>query len=81
MLIKKGIKIKVICGKDKGKDGEVIEVLRHKDLAKVKGINLIKKHIDKYKVGQRIMCEVSKVVEYGVFCKFWVAVSIPNSRA
>ena len=44
MLIKKGIKIKVICGKDKGKDGEVIEVLRHKDLAKVKGINLIKKH-------------------------------------
>lgn len=29
-----------------------------------------KKHIEKYKVGQRIMCEVSKVVEYGVFCKF-----------
>ena len=44
MLIKKGVKIKVLCGKDKGKDGEVIEVIRHRDLAKVKGINLIKKH-------------------------------------
>ena len=44
MLIKKGTQIKVICGKDKGKKGEVLEILRNKFKAKVKGINIIKKH-------------------------------------
>ena len=44
MLIKKGTQIKVICGKDKGKNGEVIEILKSKNMAKVKGINLVKKH-------------------------------------
>ena len=44
MMIKKGSQIKVICGKDKGKDGEVIEIFKKLNLAKVKGINLVKKH-------------------------------------
>ena len=44
MMIKKGSQIKVICGKDKGKNGEVIEILKKLNLAKVKGINLVKKH-------------------------------------
>ena len=44
MLIKKGTQIKVICGKDKGKNGEVIEILKGRNMAKVKGINLVKKH-------------------------------------
>ena len=43
-MIKKGIQVEVICGKDKGKKGEVIEILRSDDKAKVKGINIIKKH-------------------------------------
>ena len=43
-MIRKGIQVEVICGKDKGKKGEVIEILRSKDKAKVKGINIIKKH-------------------------------------
>ena len=43
-LIKKGSKVTVICGKDKGKNGEVIEIYRKMNKAKVKGINLIKKH-------------------------------------
>ena len=43
-MIKKGIQVEVICGKDKGKKGEVIEIFRSKDKAKVKGINIIKKH-------------------------------------
>ena len=43
-MIKKGIQVEVLCGKDKGKKGEVIEILRQKNMAKVKGINLIKKH-------------------------------------
>ena len=44
-MIKKGLKVKVISGKDKNKDGEVIEIDRQNNRAKVKGINMIKKHI------------------------------------
>ena len=43
-MIKKGIQVEMICGKDKGKKGEVIEILRNDNKAKVKGINIIKKH-------------------------------------
>ena len=43
-MIKKGVQVEVICGKDKGKKGEVIEIFRSQDKAKVKGINIIKKH-------------------------------------
>ena len=43
-MIKKGTQVEVICGKDKGKKGEVIEIFRSKYKAKVKGINIIKKH-------------------------------------
>ena len=43
-MIKKGDEVKIICGKDKGKKGEVIEILRSSSKAKVKGINIIKKH-------------------------------------
>ena len=43
-MIKKGTQVLVLCGKDKGKKGEVIEILRQLDKVKVKGINIIKKH-------------------------------------
>ena len=43
-MIKKGNQVQVLCGKDKGKKGEVIEIYRDENKAKVKGINLIKKH-------------------------------------
>ena len=43
MLIK-GKQVEIICGKDKGKKGEVIEIFRRENKAKVKGINMIKKH-------------------------------------
>jgi len=43
MLIK-GKQVLIICGKDKGKKGEVIEILKEKNRVKVKGINFIKKH-------------------------------------
>ena len=42
--IKKGNQVQILCGKDKGKKGEVIEILRYANKAKVKGINIIKKH-------------------------------------
>ena len=44
-MIKKGNQVEVICGKDKGKKGEIIEILRSQDKVKVKGINIIKKHV------------------------------------
>ena len=43
-LIKKGSQVLVLCGKDKGKKAEVIEILLKQNKAKVKGINIIKKH-------------------------------------
>tara|TARA_B100001029_G_scaffold176880_1_gene180551 strand:- start:33 stop:278 length:246 start_codon:yes stop_codon:yes gene_type:complete len=44
-MIKKGDKVKILAGKDKKKDGEVIEIDRQNNRAKIKGINLVKKHI------------------------------------
>jgi len=44
-MIKKGVKVKIISGKDKNKDGEVIEIDRQNSRARVKGINMVKKHI------------------------------------
>ena len=43
-MIIKGKQVEILCGKDKGKKGEVIEVLRAENKVKVKGINFIKKH-------------------------------------
>ncbi len=44
MFLKKGIKVKVLAGKDKGKDGEIIQIDRARELAKVKSLNMVKKH-------------------------------------
>ena len=44
-MIKKGIKVKILSGKDKKKEGEVMEIDRKNNRAKVKGINIVKKHV------------------------------------
>ena len=44
-MIKKGAKVKILSGKDKNKDGDVIEIDRKNNRAKVKGINMVKKHV------------------------------------
>ena len=44
-MIKKGTKVKILTGKDKNKDGDVIEIDRQNNRAKVKGINMVKKHV------------------------------------
>ena len=44
-MITKGLKVKILTGKDKKKEGEVIEIDRKKSRAKVKGINIVKKHV------------------------------------
>ena len=43
--IKKGIQVKILTGKDKGKTGEVLEINRALNRIKVKSINMIKKHL------------------------------------
>ena len=44
-MIKKGLKVRVLCGKDKKKEGEIIEIDRFNNRAKVKDINIVKKHV------------------------------------
>ena len=44
-MIKKGLKVKVLLGKDKNKEGEVIEIDRSNNRVKIKDINMVKKHV------------------------------------
>ena len=44
-MIKKGDKVIILAGKDKKKDGEIIEIDRQNNRAKVKGINIVKRHV------------------------------------
>ena len=44
-MIKKGLKVEVLTGKDKKKQGEIIEIDRSNNRAKVKEINMVKKHV------------------------------------
>ena len=45
MILKKGIQVKIISGKDKGKTGEILEINRKLNKIKIKSINKIKKHL------------------------------------
>lgn len=44
-MIKKGSKVRVLTGRDKKKEGEVIEIDRPNNRVKVQGINIVKKHV------------------------------------
>ena len=45
MILKKGMQVKIITGKDKGKTGEILEISRKLNKIKVKSINMIKRHL------------------------------------
>ena len=45
MMLKKGLQVKVISGKDKGKTGEILEINRKLQKVKIKTINMVKKHL------------------------------------
>ncbi len=47
MKIKKGDKVKMTVGKDKGKDGVVEKVYKNSNKVLVTGLNLYKKHVKK----------------------------------
>lgn len=53
MKIKKGDKVKIITGKDKGKDGKVIKAFPSRDMVVVEGVNMKKKHMRAKKSGQK----------------------------
>jgi len=53
MLIKKGDKIIVITGKDKGKEGKVTKAFPRDDLILVEGVNIRKKHSKPRRKGQK----------------------------
>ncbi|MDA3815422.1 MAG: 50S ribosomal protein L24 [Patescibacteria group bacterium] len=53
MNIRKGDKVKILSGKDRGKDGKVIRVIPKEGRVVVDGLNLIKKHKKSQKRGQK----------------------------
>ena len=44
MKVKKGDRVKVLTGKDRGKEGEVMRVLQEREMVIVDGVNVAKKH-------------------------------------
>ena len=44
MNLKKGLQVKILSGKDKGKTGEILEINRKLEKIKVKSISMIKRH-------------------------------------
>ncbi len=45
MNLKKGIQVKILTGKDKGKTGEILEINRKLNKVKIKAIGMVKKHL------------------------------------
>ena len=45
LKIKKGDTVKVIAGKDKGKEGKIIKTLKNDNKVVVEGINMVTKHV------------------------------------
>ena len=52
MKIKKGDTVQVLSGNDKGKKGEVLEVMPKTESVVVKGVNVRKKHVKARKQGE-----------------------------
>lgn len=53
MKIKKGDKVKILSGKDKGKTGKVLQVFPSRKKASVEGLNLLIKHMRPRKQGEK----------------------------
>ena len=45
MKVRVGDKVKILAGKDRGKEGKVLVTLKKKDKVVVEGINIVKKHM------------------------------------
>ena len=53
MKIKKGDKVKILAGKDRGKTGKILKMFPEKNKAIVEGLNLVKKHVRPRKEGEK----------------------------
>ena len=58
MKIKVGDNVKILAGKDKGKEGKVIKTLKKDNKVVVEGINMVKKHVK-----PRGMNEVGSIID------------------
>ena len=70
-MIKKGSKVKVLTGRDKKKEGEVIEIDRPNNRAKVQGINIVKKHVKTTKEKKGGIIFQRKFYSYFKPCTYW----------
>ena len=52
MKVKVGDNVKVLTGKDKGKEGKVLYTLRKKDRVVVEGVNIVKKHMKQSRMNE-----------------------------
>jgi large subunit ribosomal protein L24 len=53
MKIKKNDKVKIMAGKDKGKEGKVLQIFADKNKASIEGLNLLIKHLRPRKQGEK----------------------------
>jgi large subunit ribosomal protein L24 len=53
MKIKKGDKVRILAGKDKGKEGKVLQIFADKNKASIEGLNLLIKHLRPNKQGEK----------------------------
>ena len=53
MKIKKGDKVKILAGKDKGKTGKVLQIFESSNRASIEGLNLLIKHMRPRKKGEK----------------------------
>ena len=67
MNLKKGVQVKIITGKDKGKTGEILEINRKAHLVKVKSINMIKKHLKPTKENKGVIKDKIKEDVVNIF--------------
>ena len=55
MFIKTGDKVRVIAGKDKGKEGTIKKVLASQNRVIVEGVNIVKKHHEPTRLGYKFV--------------------------
>ena len=69
MKVKVGDQVKIIAGKDKGKEGKIIKTLRKEDRVVVEGINIVKKHLKPrcFSIVLNIMLQQIKKLELNLF--------------
>ena len=61
--LKKGDNVTVISGKDKGKTGEIIEILKNIDKVKVRGVNIVKHRKPTQELGK-----IDEIILFNIEC-------------